>query len=208
MCDVHVRFGLEGKIMQTVTDNGANFLKSFRKFGPRSRIAATAHRPPAEDKDDVEEVLPSQPQPQPLDRNERDDGAGGGHDVDDELEQEPTQYVHVADILAQGSEEGGLYKLPEHLRCAAHTMNLVATTDVRNVLENYSLHKSAIDHKANELWKKQRASTNAVDIIQKSKGRRLVTPGQTRWNSKYDALVCLTKLMEGENTRQVILLYG
>ncbi len=202
MCDVHARFGLEGKIERTVTDNGANFLKSFRKFGPRSGIAATAHRPPAEDMDDVEEWLTSQPQPQPLDRNEREDR------VDDELEQEPTEYAHVADILAEGSEEGGLFKLPEHLRCAAHTMNLVATVDVRNVLENDNLHKSAIEHKANELWKKQRASTNAVDIIQKNMGRRLVTPGQTRWNSKYDALVCLTKLMEGENTRQVILLYG
>jgi hypothetical protein len=180
MCDVHARFGLEGKIVWTVTDNRANFLKSFRKLGPRSRIAATAHRPPAEDMDDVEEWLPSQPQPQPLDRNERKDGADGGHDVDDKLEQESTEYVHVADILAQGSEEGRLYKLLEHLRCAAHTMNLVATTDVRNVLENDSLHKSAIDHKANELWKKQRASTNSVDIIQKYMGRRLVTPGQTR----------------------------
>jgi hypothetical protein len=150
------------------------------------------------------------PQPQPLDRNEREDGARGGHDNDDELELDPSQYVHVhvADILAQGFEEGGLYKLPEHLRCAAHTMNLVATTDVRNVLENDSLHKSAIDQKANDLWKKQRASTNAVDIIVKQMGRRLVTPGQTRWNSKHDTLICLTKLMEGENTRQVILLNG
>jgi hypothetical protein len=117
MCDVHARFGLEGKIMRTVTDNGANFLKNVRKFGPRSGLAATAHRPPAEDMDDVEEVLPSQPQPQPqpLDRNEREDGARGGHDVDDELELDPSQYehVHVADILTQGSEEGGLYKLPE-----------------------------------------------------------------------------------------------
>ena len=114
-------------------------------------------------------------------------------------------HVHVADILEDGSEEGGLYKLPEHLRCAAHTMNLVAIVDVRNVLEKDSLHRSAIDQKANDLWKKQRASTNPVDIIVKKMGRRLVTPGQTRWNSKYDALVCLTKLMEGELTRQVIL---
>ncbi len=76
---------------------------------------------------------------------------------------------------------------------------------MKNVLGNDPLHKSAIDQKANDLWKKQRASTNAVDIIKKKMGRRLVTPGQTRWNSKYDALVCLTKLMEGEVTRQVIL---
>ena len=50
-----------------------------------------------------------------------------------------------------------------------------------------------------------RASTNAMDIIRQKMGRRLVTPGQTRWNSKFDALVCLTELMEGELTRQVIL---
>jgi hypothetical protein len=199
MSDVHAKFGLEGKIVRTVTDNGANFVKSFREFGPRSRIAA--HRPPAEDMDDVEEVLPSQPQP--LERNEREDGADGGHDVDDEIEEEDLEYVHVADILAEGSEHGGLYKLPQHLRCAAHTMNLVATTDVRNVLENDSLHKSAIDQKANDLWKKQRASPGSVEVIVKHMGRRLLTPGQTRWNSKYDALVCLSALMEGEKTRQV-----
>ncbi len=81
----------------------------------------------------------------------------------------------------------------------------MACQDVKNVLEKDPLHRSAIDQKANDLWKKQRASTNAVDIIKKKMGRRLVTPGQTRWNSKYDALLCLTKLMEGELTRQVIL---
>ncbi len=115
--------------------------------------------------------------------------------------------VHVANILAQGSESepGGIYKLPEHLRYAAHTMNLVCTNDVKDVLENDRLHKSAIDHKANELWKKQRASTGAVEIIQKSMGRKLVTPDQTRWNSKYDALCCLKKYIERENIRQVIL---
>jgi hypothetical protein len=47
MSDVHARFELEGKITWTVTDNRANFLKSFRKFGPRSGLAATAscHQP-------------------------------------------------------------------------------------------------------------------------------------------------------------------
>jgi hypothetical protein len=157
MCDGHARFELEGKILRAVTDNGSNFCKSFRQFGPRSGLAATDHLPPAEDMDDVEEVLPSQPQPQY--RNEREDGASGDHeyDVDDEIHLPPGSYhhVHVAEILEDGSEEGGLYKLPEHLRCAAHTMNLVASQDVKNVLENDSLHRSAIDQKANDLWKKQ-----------------------------------------------------
>ncbi len=82
----------------------------------------------------------------------------------------------MAEILEDGSEEGGLYNLPEHLLCAAHTLNLVACQDVKNVLENDPLHRSAIDQKANDLWKKQRASTNAVDIITKKKGEETGDP--------------------------------
>ncbi len=149
--------------MRTVTDNGSNFCKSFRQFGPRSGIAATAHRPPVEDMCNLEEVLG----PQTLDLNEGEAGADGGQDLDGEIEDDATEYVHVADILAQGSGQGGLYKLQEHLRCADHTMNLVATTDVKVVLENDRFHQSAIEGKANELWKKQRASTNAMETIQK-----------------------------------------
>jgi hypothetical protein len=167
MSDVHTKFGLEGKIMRTVTDNGSNFCKSFRQFSPKSGIAATAHRPAADDMCDLEEVLPPQPQPQPqpLDLIEREAGADGGHDLDDEIEDDATEYVHLTYILAKGSEQGGLYKLPEHLRCAGHTMNLVCTTDVKAVLENDRFHKSAIEDKANELWKKQRASIGAVETV-------------------------------------------
>jgi hypothetical protein len=101
-----------------VTDNGSNFCKSFRQFGPRSGIASTAHRPAVEDMCDLEEVLGAQP----LDLNEGEAGADGGQDLDDEIEDEATEYVHVADILEQGSEQDRLYKLPEHLRCAAQSV--------------------------------------------------------------------------------------
>ncbi len=98
MCEVHSKFELEGKILRTVTDIGSNFCKSFREFGPRSGLAATAHLPlpPAEDMDDVEEVLPSQPQPQYW--NEREDGAPGDHeyDVDDEIHLPPRKLSSCA----------------------------------------------------------------------------------------------------------------
>ena len=93
MSEVHSKFGLEGKILRTVTDNGSNFCKSFREFGPRPGRAATAPLPPVEDMDDVEEVLPSQPQPQY--RNEREDEAPGDHeyDVDDEIHLPPVVII-------------------------------------------------------------------------------------------------------------------
>ncbi len=104
MSDVHAKFGLEGKIMPTVTDNGSNFCKSYRQFSPRSGIAATAHRPAVDDMCDLEEVLPPQPQPQPqpqpLDLIEREAGADGGHELDDEIEDDATEYVHLTYILA------------------------------------------------------------------------------------------------------------
>jgi hypothetical protein len=76
---------------------------------------------------DLAEVLG----PQPLDLYEGEAGADGGQDLDDEIEDEATEYVHLADILEQGSEQDRLYKLPEHLRCAAHTLNLVGNKDVK-----------------------------------------------------------------------------
>ncbi len=111
MCEVHSKFGLVGKILCTVTDNGSNFCKSFREFGPRPGRAATAPLPPVEDMDDLEEVLPSQPQPRYRYRNEREDEAPDDHeyDVDDEIHLPPGSYQHVrvAEILEEGSEEGG-----------------------------------------------------------------------------------------------------
>ncbi len=123
----------KGKL-QTVSDKGNYFYKSFRQFGPRFGIAATAHRPAADDICGLKEVLGPQPQPQPLDLIEME--LMVAMILMTRLKMMPlNMYVHVTEILAQGSEHGGLYKLLEHLRCAVHTMNLVCTTDVKAVLE-------------------------------------------------------------------------
>ena len=183
MNEVHHKFGLQGKIVRTVTDNGANFCKSFREFGPKSGTAATRFWPPNEDMDDLEEVMGPMPGlSMPVDPNEG--GAEGGPNLDDELEDDDTQYVHVGDILTQGDQEDSLHMLPEHLRCAAHTLNLVACKDTETVLAQDTRYQSAIENKANELWKKQRASSTLMETVVRFMGRRLVTPGQTRWNSK------------------------
>ena len=166
MKGVHHKFGLRGKIVRTVTDNGANFCKSFREFGPKSGTAATGHWPPGEDMDELEEVVGPMPGlPMPVDPNEGGAGADGGQNLDDEVAEDDTQYVDVSEILSHGDQEDSLYLLPEHLRCAAHTFNLVGCKDTESLLEQDTRHQSAIVDKANELWKKQRASTSMMEVV-------------------------------------------
>jgi len=82
--------------------------------------------------------------------------------------------------------------LPKHIRCASHTLNLLATTDFNKLVADESLGckrllRSAFA-KCSSLWnsvsRSTKASDAAVDIIATS----LRTPGETRWNSTFDAV--------------------
>ncbi len=161
MCDVHARFSLEGKIMRTVTDNGANFLKSFRKFGPRSGLAATAHRPPAEDMDDVEEVLPSQPQPQY--RNEREDEAPGDHEyIDDEIHlprrddrSHPGLPLHLV-LLLETAEGGQPWPRGKERQAPATSGFTVALSVAKAVLAATLLQGSGVEAATTEEGRQRR----------------------------------------------------
>ncbi|XP_013878674.1 uncharacterized protein LOC106528135 [Austrofundulus limnaeus] len=96
-------------------------------------------------------------------------------------------------------EPGGLgLKLPAHLKCAAHTFNLVASVDAKKALESASF-KSAYRKfmsKAQGLWKLQSCGTVAKRKMSDVLKRRLVVPNSNRWNSIYDAVLVLNKLLE------------
>ncbi|XP_017465562.1 PREDICTED: uncharacterized protein LOC108358634 [Rhagoletis zephyria] len=77
-------------------------------------------------------------------------------------------------------------------RCAAHTLNLCATTDANRILKtgNYTplcaMHHNAIG-KCNVLWNSA-GRPKTAEIIQSVLGHTLSKPGVTRWNSLYDAM--------------------
>jgi len=80
-------------------------------------------------------------------------------------------------------------------------LNLIGKTDVKGVLGDIALYKKAIAEKATQLWQTQRRSTKSRETIKKFMGRQLKVPTETRWNSLYDAVRCLSNLHDNPTTR-------
>lgn len=92
--------------------------------------------------------------------------------------------VNLSDMAVE------LHGLPKHRRCAAHTLNLVATKDVRAAMldENYKKIYESINKKLQNLWGKQSRSNIVAEKIKTFFGRYFKTPIVTRWNSFYAAM--------------------
>ena len=97
-------------------------------------------------------------------------------------------------VTFTGENDEELFVLPTQERCFAHTLSLIATTDIKKT--SYSpLHKKnfmSSFEKATAIWNKCNLSKSAEIIFNICK-RNLVTPCITRWNSLFNILQCLLK---------------
>ena len=181
MVGVHAKFNIQQKVTRTTTDNASNFVKAFVDYGAECGIVPD--HPVVTSDDDDDEV--AKDQETQLDEND-----------DDVL-----QVVPVSEVLAVPSpDDADEYGLPKHMRCAAHTLNLVATADAGKAIKPQSPLRSAYRRamsKAQSLFNLQNRSTPAADAIKKEIGRRLLVPNATRWNSTYDAVKVLNGLLDG-----------
>lgn len=166
---IHASYSLTGKVRATITDNGSNFVKAFSVYSllDSSDTAVTI----AEDAED---------------------------------ETEDVAFEDVSELLTLDLEETNTdddltqvqYELPPHYRCAAHTLNLIASKDVDKYLSSSSTSKSVYRSsfaKSSALWNKASRSSLASDIVEEVAKRKLIVPTVTRWNSHYDAVVRISE---------------
>lgn len=97
-------------------------------------------------------------------------------------------FVHIDSSVSEENESGIV--LPTYLRCACHTLSLVATTDAKKAMEdNSSLSRlnSATMGKCSALWNasgRPKSAKKLSDVLK----CRLITPYPKRCNSLYDSL--------------------
>jgi len=181
IADIHTSFDLDGKVLKTCTDNGANMVKAFKANAEEH--AALAQAAVASTMDEY------------ISRDLYE------HDIDDEDEDsqqnaEAMSLDSLTDLFS--SADVDLVLLPEHQRCCSHTLNLVATTDAQKALDanNGTAYKKIyreVMGKCDALWNLTSRSTKAADAAFEILGYRFCRPCVTRWNSHYDAVSLVLK---------------
>ena len=101
---IHCSYSLNGKVTATVTDNGSNFVKAFKIFSVTDSTSTSAEIV-------QEEYCPEEDCP--------DEEEATFENVHDTLTLEQDNMDDLTQVE---------YDLPPHERCAAHTMNLVASS--------------------------------------------------------------------------------
>ena len=166
---IHRSYNLIGKVTATVTDNGSNFVKAFKSFSVTDSTSTST------------EVVQEDFSPE----DSTDEQEATFEDIHDAL------MLDNIDDLTQVE-----YDLPAHERCAAHTMNLVVSSDITKSLSTSALSRTVYRSsfsKCTALWNKASRSTLASDDVEATLKRKLIVPTPTRWNSYYDAVVRVTE---------------
>ena len=167
---IHRHFEICPKVTATITDNGSNFVKAFKVFAVDPTPSSAS-----------EEVIEQQ--------------------EDDDQSLNEVSFEDMCDALTLESEKDDdytqvEYELPPHERYAAHTLNLVASSDVEKSLSSASLSKQIFRisfTKCTVLWNKASRSTVAADHVEATLKKKLTVPSSTRWNSYNDVVSRITE---------------
>ena len=112
---IHRSYSLNGKVTATVTDNGSNFVKAFKTFSVTDSTSTSAEV--------VQEEYCSE-------EGCQDEEEATFENVHDTLTLEQDNMDDLTQVE---------YDLPVHERCAAHTLNLVASSDTTKSLSSSPL---------------------------------------------------------------------
>ncbi|XP_052833627.1 uncharacterized protein LOC106874908 isoform X3 [Octopus bimaculoides] len=183
---INLHTDLKQYLIRTTIGNGCNFVKAFVQFGEEAN------------------TLPGPPVAQDVDIGP--DDAAKATLLAESVDEHELEYTSLEDFVVMPVAEpddvdtvvGNPINLPVHMKCAAHTFNLVASKDTDAALQSAEFkgpYRVAMA-KARALWNQQESSIMAADSIYAEVGRMLVVPNMTRWNSTYDSVVDLNTILE------------
>lgn len=111
-------------------------------------------------------------------------------------------FVDVDALLSEPEhdEDSDLY-LPPHQRCAAHTLNLIASHDIESANSDavYKKLSRSTMAKCSALWNKTSRSTQFADIVRDKFHTSFIVPNATRWNSYFNAVDKVRQVLEKQS---------
>jgi hypothetical protein len=177
LCKIFKEYKLNiDKITCCVTDNESNFVKAFNEYN----VNAIQPDNDDEDIDNTQEtliglhglldniVLVQQPGQQP--QNNEAECSVSSNEEESQSEEDPIA-------------------LPNHQRCIAHTLHLIASNSPKAAAEasaKYRFLMHSTNGKLSAIWNKVN-SPKSNETIEAVLGCQIVRPIVTRWNSYYDA---------------------
>ena len=186
---IHRRFNIDESVVRCTTDNARNFRKSFEIFGRKSDLLSTLCV------DDEVQEMSTVPMSQmattsrPMFRVTVEDAITDGEAEDEEF------LPLFGPLLPGHSDIDGRYQLPPQARCAAHTLNLIATVDLKASSHLFDpVYESTLD-KLQVLWNYHSNSDKFRQEVKRAVGVKLKTPVPTRWNSLFDAVKVINKIL-------------
>lgn len=165
--EVHSEFDLKlCKITKTITDNGSNMVKAFKMFGRSESIV------------DCQQSNEYDIVPYDNKDNENDE-------IDGDNDLLPQAFPEaIKDFVSD-------YELPNHERCATHTLHLIAAVDIKQATVENSVYKKihySAFGKCQALWNLCSKSPKACETYLDITGKSSTSPCPTRWNSYYDSV--------------------
>jgi hypothetical protein len=157
--NIQTQFKIQDSVVRTTTDNGANFVSSFKLFGKQTMGIQVLPEPNPEE-DAIAEDLQSMSQQAVQDLFVLNVEDAFTRAVDDEAVP-----IQLHDALEEEDEVNLRYNLPKHARCAAHTFNLIASADVNKVKSGFNTILIGALETCGTLWNQHSTSHNLRNAV-------------------------------------------
>jgi len=164
------------KVSHIVTDNVSNFVKAFRIFS--SQYIDTTNNTKNVNDPNYLGIISSV--------SDSDNEIINNSDSENDSDIPSLEIIYFSSL----DFDPNSISLPRHITCAAHSLNLIATTDISKIEQDaYNKISKAVFKKLFSFWNLcSKSSTVASDKVTELCDCKFPVPVVTRWNSMYNAV--------------------